>query len=90
MTMSLAVPLTFDQFSCNFDKIWVEGMLRPSPSVYTSLPIKKGSNTKLCTFMLYGESGIIGHKIDEKDGKKFVNTNFNLMRENDSNKIFQL
>ena len=64
------------------------GCCVPRPSVYTSLPTSKGSNTELCTFMLYGKSGIIGHKIDEKDGKKFVN-NFNLMCENDSNKIFQ-
>ena len=33
----------------------------------------KGSKIELQTSMLYGKSELIGHKVEEKDGKKFVN-----------------
>ena len=36
-------------------------------------PTRKGSNIELRTFMSYGKSEIIGHKAEEKEGKKFVN-----------------
>lgn len=34
---------------------------------------RKGCSVELRTFMSYGKSEVIGHKVEEKDGKKFVN-----------------
>ena len=55
--------------------------------VNTSLPTSKSSKVVMCTFMSYGKSEIIGPEIKEKDGKKFVNMNFNLTYQNNSNQI---
>ena len=57
------------------------------PTVNSSLPTSKGSSIELCTFLSYGKSETVSHKVEERDGEKFVNMNFNLMRENDGNQI---
>ena len=62
--------LTSDQFHCSFENAGVFHASRPS--VNTSLPTSKGSSA-MCTFMSYGKSETIGHKIEGKDKKKFIN-----------------
>ena len=37
------------------------------------MAISKGNKTELPTSMLYGKSELIGHEVEEKDGKEFVN-----------------
>ena len=70
VTISLAAWPTFDQFSCSFENTGGGGFKSPCPSVNTSLPTSKASKIERCTFMLYGKSEIVGHKVEEKDGKK--------------------
>ena len=36
-------------------------------------PTNKGNSMEQCTFLSYGKSETIGHKVEEKDGKKFAN-----------------